>query len=86
LYYQHEGTARLYTSEWKIVTYLNLQGASDNIDATGKYIGFTVPFWMKHSGLWQPHPSGCNNMLNTVKREYAMVKEMRGLILQLTRR
>jgi hypothetical protein len=32
LYYQHESAARLYNSEWKIVTYLNLQQASDNVD------------------------------------------------------
>jgi len=33
LYYQCEGTARLYTSEWKVVTFLSLQGASNNVDA-----------------------------------------------------
>jgi len=32
LYYQHEGTARLYTSEWKVVTFLSLQQASNNVD------------------------------------------------------
>ena len=37
LYYQHEADARLYNSEWKIVTYLNLKQASDNVDTVSKY-------------------------------------------------
>jgi hypothetical protein len=52
LYYQFVGTARLYSTEWKVVTYLRLEGASDNVDAVWKYIDFTVAFCAKHSSLW----------------------------------
>lgn len=48
LYYQHEAKARLFNSEWKIVTYLNLQQANNNADVTGKYLGATVGFCEKH--------------------------------------
>jgi hypothetical protein len=30
--YQREGTARLYPSQWEVVTYLSLQGDSNNVD------------------------------------------------------
>jgi hypothetical protein len=38
LYYQREDTASLYISEWKAVTGLSLQVASNMVDATGKHI------------------------------------------------
>jgi len=38
-YYQPVGIARLYSSEWKVVTYLSLQGASSNLDTIRKYTG-----------------------------------------------
>ena len=85
LYYQPVGTARLYSSEWKVVTYLSLKVASDNVDEIRKYIDFTAAFCVKHSNLWQPNPTICNSILDTVKREYEKVQEMRSLVLQLTR-
>ena len=85
LYYKPVGTARLYSSEWKDVTYLSLKGASNNVDEIRKYIDFTAAFGVKHSNLWQPNATVCNSMLDTVKREYEKVQEMRSLVLQLTR-
>jgi hypothetical protein len=70
LYYKPVCTARLYSSEWKIVTYLNLQGASDNVEEISKYMDFAVAFCRKHSDLWQPNPTVCNSMLDTVNEEY----------------
>ena len=69
LYYQSVGTARLYSTEWKVVTYLSLEGASNNVDAIRKYIDFTVAFCVKHSSLWQPDPLICNNLLDTIEKE-----------------
>jgi hypothetical protein len=74
----------LCASEWKVVIYLSLQGAS-NVDAVGKYIDFTVAFCIKHNNLWQPNPMICKTMLDTAKREYEKVQEMRRLVLLLTR-
>jgi len=75
---------RLYATEWKVVISLNLQGAS-NVAAVGKYIDFTVAFCIKHNNLWQPNPMICKTVLDTVKREFEKVQEMRRLVLQLTR-
>jgi hypothetical protein len=44
LYYQHEAQARLYNSEWKIVSYHELQQASDNVDVVSKHIEATIDF------------------------------------------
>jgi hypothetical protein len=55
------------------------------VDAVKKYIDFTVAFCAKHNSLWQPDPSICNNLLDTVEKEYEKVQEMKGLVLQLTR-
>jgi len=85
LYYQSVGSARLYSTEWKVVTYLSLEGASNNVDAIRKYMDFTVAFCVKHSSLWQPDSLICNNLLDTIEKEYKKVQEMKGLVLQLTR-
>jgi hypothetical protein len=51
LYFLHEAQARLYTSEWRIVTYINLQQASDNVNAIGKYIESTERFCGEYNRL-----------------------------------
>ena len=50
-----------------------------------KYIDFTVAFCVKHRSLWQPDPLICNNLLDTIEKEYKKVQEMKELVLQLTR-
>jgi hypothetical protein len=32
LYYDHVGEARLYSSEWNVVTYINLEVVDDNFE------------------------------------------------------
>jgi hypothetical protein len=61
LYYQRVGTASLYSSEWKVVTYLSMNGAGDNVDAIRKYTDLRAAFCVKHSNLWQPSPTVCNS-------------------------
>jgi hypothetical protein len=85
LYYQPVGTTGLYSTEWRVVTYLSLEGASNNVDAIRKYIDFMVALCTRHSNTLQPNSTGCNGLLDTVKKEYDKVQELRGLVLQLTR-
>jgi hypothetical protein len=54
--------------------FLRLQGASNNVDAVAKYIGFTVAFCIQLSKLWQPNPTVCKSTSDTVKREYEKVR------------
>jgi len=85
LYYQPVGTARLYSTEWRVVTYLSLQRASNNVDAIRKHIEFTAAFCVKHSKLWQSNVTVCNSMLDVVHKDYEKVQEMRELVSQLIR-
>jgi hypothetical protein len=85
LYYQPVATAKLYSSEWNVVTYLSLQEARNNVDTIRKYIDFAVAFCMKHSNMWQPNPTVCNSMLDTANKEYEKLQKMEKLVLQLIR-
>jgi hypothetical protein len=70
LYYQHETEARLFSSEWRTVTYLNLQQVSDKVDVTGKYLGATVDFCKKHDKtLWpiRTVPKTCSQKISELK-------------------
>lgn len=84
LYYQHEGKARLYNSEWKIVTYINLQQASANVDVIARYIEETMNFCMRYdSSLWL-NLTECRTTVSDATR-LENLKEMRNLVSQLTR-
>jgi hypothetical protein len=37
LYYDHKGEAQLYNTEWRHVTYVNLQEADQNLETVKKY-------------------------------------------------
>jgi len=85
LYYQPVGMARLYSTEWRVATYLSLQRESNNVDAVRKHIEFTVAFCVRHSHFWQSNAMVCDSMLDVVHKDYERVQEMRELVLQLIR-
>jgi hypothetical protein len=73
-------------AEWRVVTYVNLQGASDNVHAIGNNIDLAVTFCIKNSKLWQGDLTVCNTTIGTVRRDYEKIQEMRKLVLELTRK
>jgi hypothetical protein len=38
LYYQAVAIARLYSTEWRVVTYLSLEGVGNDVDTIRRYI------------------------------------------------
>jgi hypothetical protein len=76
----------LYASAWRIVNYVNLQGASDNVHAIGNNIDLAVTFCIKNSKLWQEDLTVCNTTIGMVRRDYEKIQEMRKLVLELTRK
>ncbi|PNF34241.1 hypothetical protein B7P43_G17488 [Cryptotermes secundus] len=85
LYYQHEGEARLSTSDWKVMTYLDLQQASANVDTIERYVEATINFCKKHdSSLWL-NLTECRTTILDATRRLQNLKEMRGLVTQLTK-
>jgi hypothetical protein len=64
LYYQHQAEARLCTSEWRVVTYLDLKKASDNLDIVGNYINLTTGFYNKHDKSVWLNLTDCRTTIN----------------------
>jgi len=44
LYYDYIGEARLYSTEWKIVTYNNLQAVDENCRTVRNYVQMSADF------------------------------------------
>jgi hypothetical protein len=85
LHYQHQAEARLYSSEWRVVTYVDLNQASENVDIVGHYINLTIDFCNKHDkSLWL-NLTECRTTIKDAFRKYGNLKSMRNLISQLTR-
>jgi hypothetical protein len=86
LYYQHQAEAWLYTSEWRVVTFVDLKQASDNLDTVGNYISFFIGFCNKHDkSLWL-NLTECRKTINDATRKFENLRSMRNLVSQLTRR
>jgi hypothetical protein len=85
LYYQHESEARLSHSEWKIVTYLSLGQASDNVDIIGKYLQATIDFCRKHDKTLWLNLTECRTMIHDATTRLERLKGVRDLAHQLTR-
>jgi hypothetical protein len=85
LYCQFEAEARLHNSQWKVVTYLNLQQASDNVDTVTKYIDLTIHFCRKHDKTLWLNLTECRTTIHDATRKLTKLKEMRNLLVQLTK-
>ena len=48
LYYDHIGEAQLYNTEWRILTYINLQEADQNLETVKKYAQLSMDFCKNH--------------------------------------
>lgn len=47
LYYDHIGEAQLYSTEWKVVTYINLETVDDNFRTARNYALMSLDFCKK---------------------------------------
>jgi len=57
LYYDHIGQAQLYNTEWRLLTYIDLQEADQNIESTKKYAKLSIDFVVNmniHTGSTLP--------------------------------
>jgi hypothetical protein len=82
----HGVEARLYTSEWRIMTYLDLKEAGDNLDTLGNYINLTIGFSNKHGkSLWL-NWTECRTTIKDATSKFENLRSMRNLVSQLTRR
>jgi hypothetical protein len=48
LYYNHVGDARLYSTEWKVITYRNLESVDENSELVKNYAPMPAEFCRRH--------------------------------------
>jgi len=48
LFYDHVGETRLYSTEWKVVTYINLEIFDDNFESVKNYAQMSAEFCRRH--------------------------------------
>ena len=85
LHYDHTGEAQLYNTEWKIVTYVNLQEADQNLDTVKKYARLSVDFCKNHEHAHWVNFTDCMKITRYIDRQIKEVDDMKSLVRQLTR-
>lgn len=85
LYYDHIGEAQLYNTEWKIVTYINLQEADRNLKTVRKYAQLSMDFCNSHSRTQWVNFTSCLKITNYIEKEIKEVEDLKSLVRQLTR-
>src|SRR5215469_3688967 len=85
LYYDHMGEAQLYNTEWKVVTYVNLETADENFRLVRNYAQMSADFCKKHENRFWVNYTGCLNSIRQTNRPIKEVNELRSILRQLTR-
>jgi hypothetical protein len=85
LYYDHVGEARLYSTEWKVVTYINLEVVDDNFETVKNYAQMSAEFCRRHEHKFWANYTGCLNNICQTDRPIKEVNELKLILRQLTR-
>jgi hypothetical protein len=85
LYFEHQSEARLYSSEWKVITYVDIQQANGSLDMIDKYIELTLKFCKKHNSTLWLNLTDCRTTINEAHRKPVRLKHMRDLVKQIIR-
>jgi vacuolar-type H+-ATPase subunit I/STV1 len=85
LYYGHIGEAQLYDTEWKLLSYVDLQEADRNLETVVKYAELSKEFCMKHEHSFWVNLTDCLRITRYTDRKVRKVQELKELVRQLTR-
>lgn len=85
LYYDHVGEAQLYSSEWKLLTYIDLQEADRNLETVVKYAQLSQDFCKHHEHSFWINFTDCVKIAHYTDRQIKEVEELKSLVRQLTR-
>ena len=85
LYYDHIGEAQLYNTEWKLLTYVDLQEADRNLESVVKFAELSKEFCMNTSTLFGVNLTECVRIARYTDRKLKEVQELKELVRQLTR-
>jgi len=72
--------ARLYNTEWKVVTYINLETVDDNFRTVRNYAQMSADFCKKHEHKFWVNYNEC---LNNIRQTDRPIKEVDDLKLIL---
>jgi len=85
LYYDHVGEAKLYNTEWKFVTYIDLEIADGNFETVRTYAQLSAAFCKRHEHLFWTNYTGRSNSIRQADRQIKEVNELKLLLRRLTR-
>jgi len=85
LYYDYVGEARLYSTEWRLLTYIDLQEADQNLETTKKYAQLSMEFCSKHAHTYWINLIDCTKINCYTIRQIQEIEELKLLIRQLAR-
>ena len=85
LYYDHTGEAQLYSTEWKLLTYIDLQEADRNLETVVKYAQLSKEFCKNHEHSFWINFTDCVRIAHYTDRQIKEVEELKMLVRQLTR-
>jgi hypothetical protein len=85
LHYDDTGSAQVYSTEWKLVTYVDFEEANQNLETVRKYARLSITFCKGHEhALWV----NLINCVETIGRLDGQIKErnnLKSFVTELTR-
>ena len=85
LYYDHAGEARLYSTEWKVVTYINGEVVDNSFETVKNYAQISAEFCRRHGHKFRANYTGCLNSIRQTDRPVKEANELKLILRQLTR-
>jgi hypothetical protein len=85
LYYDFIGKVQLYNTEWRIVTYINLETADDNFKTVKNYAQMSADFCKRYEHKLWVNYTGCLNSICRTDRPIREVSNLQLILRQLTR-
>jgi len=85
LYYDHVGEAQLYNTERKLLTYVDLQEADQNLGTVVKYAELSKDFCKRHEHSFWINFTDCVRIAWYTDRKIKEVEELKMLVRQLSR-
>jgi hypothetical protein len=67
MYYDHLGEAQLYNTEWKLLTYVDLQEADRNLGTVVKYAELSKEFCVKHEHSFWVNLTDCVRIARAIR-------------------
>ena len=75
----------MYSTEWKVVTYINLEIVDDNFELVKNYAQISAEFCKRHEHKFWANYTECLNNIRQTDRPIKEVNKLKSLLKQLTR-